>query len=143
MKRYIIEKIHSIGYDRIIIISNSDNIRFFVHFVELEEFLYSNEQTKKRCVGDCVNGCLYIDCVCFSHKTEEPINHTQPQEFCTTVKAVVRVVEIIDECTLLAESDIEDQIIRIEFEHDVDYKVNDVIYVDGSLEIEMDEGEQE
>lgn len=59
------------------------------------------------------------------------------------MKAVVRVVEIIDECTLLAESDIEDQIIRIEFEHDVDYMVNDVIYVVGYLEIEMDEGAQE
>ena len=139
MNRYEIEKIHVTGYDRFLIIRNSDNIRFGVHFVEFEELIIGDAPSKLRHVGDNVYGNLYIDLVCNSYKTEEPIRHTQKEEFSVGVDAVVRVVKIIDEYTLLAESDIEDQIIRIEFEDKVDYKVNDVIFVAGSLELEMDE----
>lgn len=128
IKCYIIEE-HCVGCNRFLSIRNSDNLRVDVHFVGFEEFLMGDSMTNLRHVRDSVCRNLYIDLVFFSYKMEEPIRHAQKEKFSVEVDAVVRVMKIIVVFTLLAESDIEDQIIRSEFEHDVDQEVNDFIFL--------------
>ena len=141
MKNYVLKEIYIVdGYERHVAIEeiNSGN-RHIVHFLECDEYLEDNEQTKKRKIGDVLKGNIFIDLVCDEERTDRKIMHWHPMPRSSDIEAVVEVFQVIDDYSIYAFSSISDEKILVEFEHKVSYQKGDIIFVGGSLELEMEE----
>ena len=136
MKKYVIEDIYSDGYERFAIVEKmGKNERINVHFLECDEYMENDEESRKRRKGDIIEGDISIELVAFSHKVAEPVSHFQNIYNSPHIEAVIEVVQIIDEYSIYARSSISDDNILIEFENAISYEVGERVFVTGSLEM--------
>lgn len=136
MEKYIIREIFFDGYERTAVIEKiQKGIELKVHFLEYDEYLESDEESKKRKIGDIIEGDLSIELVTISKKTKGENIHCQNILNSSHIEAVVEVVQIIDNYSVYAYSSIIDDKILIEFESPTNYMKGDKIFVCGSLEI--------
>jgi len=121
MKKYLIEKLWTFEYDYDMAVvkelKNNDK-KWNVSFVEFDVKNFIKE-------GDIVKGKLFIQYVCESLKVDSEL------------RAVVRVVKHINSYSLLVESAISDSEILVEFENDVAYEKDDVLFFEGELSFEF------
>lgn len=136
MERYVINEIYADGYERYAIIEDVSSRKFVVHFLEYSEYLENNEISQIKKTGDIFKGNIKIDLVCVSKKTNKPIMFQQLIPKSSHIEAIVEVVELVDDYSLYALTAFSDNKILIEFENIIDYRIGDMIYVEGSLEIE-------
>ncbi|MDE7415715.1 MAG: hypothetical protein K2N44_05260 [Lachnospiraceae bacterium] len=135
MKKYIINEIHSDGYERLAVIEEIEkNAKINVHFLEYDEYLENGEESKKKKTGDILEGDISIELVTFSRKTDDGISH-QDIQGSPSIKAVIEITQIIDAYSIYAVSSILDNNILIEFESAINYKAGERILVVGSLEL--------
>ncbi|MDE6252368.1 MAG: hypothetical protein K2M78_06970 [Lachnospiraceae bacterium] len=132
----LINKIYTDGYERIIVLEGTDtDEKLIAHFLEYDEYLENNMASVKKKSGDIIKCDISIDLVTFNKLTDMEIMHKQPIENSSHIKAVVKVSQIIDDYSIYALSSIINDKILIEFESAVDYKVDDKILIEGSLEL--------
>ena len=136
MQKYLIGNIYADGYERIAEVKNALGEKFFAHFLEYEEYIENNERSKLRKEGDFIEGDLLIDLVCVTRKQNGELMHEQPIFQSSHINAIVDVIEIIDDYSILALTDFCDGKLLIQFEKKIKYSVYDRIYVEGSLEFE-------
>lgn len=105
MNNFHILYIEGDGYDRFTKIRNNENV-YCVHFLEFNEYLENNKSSIIRCVGDNLEGELFIDCVCFSKISKKPLMYFQDIDETTTIKAIVEIVSIIDKYSVLVHTNI-------------------------------------
>ena len=133
MKKYLIEKlwIFEYDYDMAVVkeLKNNDK-KWNVSFVEFDVKNFIKE-------GDIVKGKLFIQYVCESLKVDSELRAVQPFPKSPHIEAVVRVVKHINSYSLLVESAISDSEILVEFENDVAYEKDDVIFFEGELSFEF------
>jgi len=140
MKKYVINEIHSDGYERFAIIEEiGQDVKLNLHFLEYDEYLENSEESRKRKNGDILEGDISIELVTFSQKVDKDLSHHQIIQKSPHIEAIVEVVQIIDEYSIYALSSILDDNILIEFESAVDYKVGERILIIGSLEMSVTE----
>lgn len=127
------------GYERFAGIKRMDaySEQFIAHFLEYDEYLEGSTVSRKRREGDVLEGKLFIDLVTGERKTEEELMHRQPIQLSSHIEAVVQVCQVVDNYSVLAMSTVAEDQILVEFEHAVDYKSGDRIYLEGSLELEI------
>ena len=71
-------------------------------------------------------------------KTDEELMYVQKNEY-DGIDAVVEITEVINEFTYYAKNSIVDRDIILDMEKDMDLKKGDRIYIEGSLQIELEE----
>ncbi len=71
-------------------------------------------------------------------KTDEELTYVQKNEY-DGIDAVVEITEVINEFTYYAKNSIVDRDIILDMEKDMDLKKGDRIYIEGSLQIELEE----
>ena len=129
MKKYLIEKLWTFEYDYDMAVvkelKNNDK-KWNVSFVEFDV----KDFIRKR---DIVKGKY----VCESLKVDSELIAVQPFPKSPHIEAVVRVVKHVNSDSLLVESAISDSEILVEFENDVTYKKDDVIFFEGELSFEF------
>lgn len=138
MKKYIIKEIYADGYERFAVITgiNSDN-QFTVHFMEYDEYIENGRVPRKRKAGDALQGELFIDLVTIDKKMDKELLHRQAIQNSSHIEAVVQVDQVKDDFCLYAFSSIIDDKILVEFEHEVDCRPGDRVYIEGSLEMSL------
>lgn len=135
MVNVLISEIYSDGYERIMGISYY-NQKLNVHLLEYDEYLENSEISKKRKIGDKINGDLFIDLVCEDELTTDKLKYYQADIF-PHISAVVEVVELIDDYSVYVLSAICPDVICVEFEHIINYSVGDRIRLNGELRFEV------
>ena len=127
---YIVESLRKYEYDRMVLIKELGNNgkKWNVSFVE-----YNVKDTISK--GDIVKVELFIQYVRKDLKIDmnSELNATQPLPNSPHIEAVVKVVKQINSDSLLVKSSILDSEILVEFENEVIYKKNDVIFLEGEL----------
>lgn len=132
MKKYLIKKLKKSDYDRIAILQDIEsNLKLIVSFIEYE----NDNRVKER---DIIEGKLFIQYVCKSFKTNKELKLIQPLEESPHVEGILKVLKIISTDSLVAKYPFFNIEILIEFEDDVTYKKNDIIFVEGELSIELE-----
>lgn len=125
MKKYLIEKLWTFEYDYDMAVvkelKNNDK-KWNVSFVEFDVKNFIKE-------GDIVKGKLFMQYVCESLKVDSELRAVQPFPKSPHIEAVVKVVKHINSDSLLVESAISDSEILVEFENDVAYEKDDVIFL--------------
>lgn len=136
--KYVISDMNVDGYERFVTIKNKENdISFVVHFLEYDEYIQNNEKSKKRDVGDILEGEMAIGLVVVDKEVNATLMHRQLISGSSHIEAIVQVHKIIDDYSVLASSSLVNALILIEFEHKVNYRKGDVIYLEGSLEMNL------
>ena len=129
MKKYLMEKlwIFEYDYDMAVVkeLKNNDK-KLNVSFVEFDV----KDFIRKR---DIVKGKY----VCESLKVDSELIAVQPFPKSPHIEAVVRVVKHVNSDSLLVESAISDSEILVEFENDVTYEKDDVIFLESELSFEF------
>ena len=134
MDKYTINTIVCDGHERFANVTDENGIDLNVHFLEYSEYVDNGvSQIKKK--GDRIEGILSVDLVTKSKICNDDIMFKQDIESSSHIEAVVDIAEIIDEYSAYAMTAVTDKPIPIEFESKISYKVNDRIYIEGSLEI--------
>lgn len=134
MKSYIINAIRSDGYERFATIRELEHATtLVVQFWEYDEYLENGEESRKKKIGDLLEGNLSIELVTKSKKTDKELFYHQGIINSPYIEAIVEVFQNVDEYSLYAISSIIDDKILVEFESAVDYKVGDRILLDGEL----------
>ncbi len=110
---------------------------FVVHFLEYDEYLEDNEKSKKRDVGDIMEGEMAIGLVAVDKEVNATLMHKQLIPGSSHIEAIVRICKIVDDYSVFASSSLVNGLILIEFEHRVNYRKGDVIYLEGSLEMNL------
>lgn len=130
--KYLIEKLRKSEYDKIAIIKEVKNNskKWNVSFEEFDV----KDVIKN---GDIVEGKLFIQYVCESFKVDRELSAVQPIPNLPHIEAVVKVVKQINSDSLLVKSAVSDSEILLEFENDVTYKKDDVIFFEGELSFEF------
>lgn len=141
MNKYIIlDIIHMDGYERCFRIKEIDGDKvYIIHFLEYDEYVKTEEKTKKRKEGDIITGKLYIDYVIESKKVISNMNYRQNINRSPQIEAIVKIAGLIDDSSVYANSLILDEKILIEFENKINYSIGDMVYVKGSLEMDIEE----
>lgn len=136
MKKYVINEISSLGYERFAMVEDIEkNIKINVHFLEYDEYLEHSEASEKKKRGDLLKGELSIELVTFSQKVDEDLTHRQNIYKSPHIEAIIEVTQIIDSYSIYALSSILDDNILIEFENVVSYKAGERVLVIGSLKL--------
>lgn len=136
---YKIEEIYGDGYERWakIEISNSKR-KIWVHFVEYDEYLDSDNYLSKRKKGDILSGQIKISLVdSYEDKNKDEQGFFQPINKSSTVIAIGKVVESNGTDIVVCKIDGLGDNIIIEFEYDLVIEINTNIKVQGALEIEL------
>lgn len=92
----------------------------------------------KRKVGDIIEGNLFIAWITEFERTDKELMYVQKNEY-SGIDAVVEITEVINEFTYYAKNSIVDRDIILDMEKDMDLKKGDRIYIEGSLQIELEE----
>ena len=136
MKKYMINEIHSDGYERFATIEEiGQGVKINVHFLEYDEYLENSEESRKKKKGDILEGDISIEQVTFSQKVDEELGHHQRIQKSPHIEAIIEVAQIIDEYSIYAFASLLDENVLIEFENAVNYKVGERISVIGSLDL--------
>ena len=135
MEKYIVVSLVSDGYERFAILQNSDETKeFFVHFLQYDEYVEMEEESKKIKTGDIIKGQLFIDLIMNSEKVDKPLAWGQPQNNTPFIEAVVCISKVIDDYSVYATSLLSESPLLMEFEDKVDYAIGDTVSIEGTLE---------
>ena len=141
MEKFIIQKIKADFYERWLRVKKKidDGKEFGIYFMEFSEDVFMmNNISMKRKVGDRIEGNLFISWITEFEKTDEELTYVQKNEY-DGIDAVVEITEVINEFTYYAKNSIVDRDIILDMEKDMDLKKGDRIYIEGSLQIELEE----
>ena len=140
MEKFIIKKIEADFDERWLRVKKIDDGKEFgIYFVEFSEDVFMmNNISIKRKVGDIIEGNLFIAWITEFERTNEELMYVQKNEY-DGIDAVVEITEVINEFTYYAKNSIVDRDIILDMEKDMDLKKGDRIYIEGSLQIELEE----
>ena len=140
MEKFIIKKIEADFDERWLRVKKIDDGKEFgIYFMEFSEDVFMmNNISMKRKVGDRIEGNLFISWITEFEKTDEELMYVQKNEY-DGIDAVVEITEVINEFTYYAKNSIVDRDIILDMEKDMDLKKGDRIYIEGSLQIELEE----
>ena len=140
MEKFIIKKIEADFYERWLRVKKIDDGKEFgIYFMEFSEDVFMmNNISMKRKVGDIIEGNLFIAWITEFERTDKELMYVQKNEY-SGIDAVVEITEVINEFTYYAKNSIVDRDIILDMEKDTDLKKGDRIYIEGSLQIELEE----
>ena len=140
MEKFIIKKIEADFDERWLRVKKIDDGKEFgIYFMEFSEDVFMmNNISMKRKVGDIIEGNLFISWITEFEKTDEELMYVQKNEY-DGIDAVVEITEVINEFTYYAKNSIVDRDIILDMEKDMDLKKGDRIYIEGSLQIELED----
>ena len=140
MEKFIIKKIEADFDERWLRVKKIDDGKEFgIYFMEFSEDVFMmNNISMKRKVGDIIEGNLFIAWITEFEKTDEELMYVQKNEY-DGIDTVVEITEVINEFTYYAKNSIVDRDIILDMEKDMDLKKGDRIYIEGSLQIELEE----
>ena len=140
MEKFIIKKIEADFDERWLRVKKIDDGKEFgIYFMEFSEDVFMmNNISMKRKVGDIIEGNLFISWITEFEKTDEELMYVQKNEY-DGIDAVVEITEVINEFTYYAKNSIVARDIILDMEKDMDLKKGDRIYIEGSLQIELEE----
>ena len=140
MEKFIIKNIEADFDERWLRVKKiDDGQEFGIYFMEFSEDVFMmNNISMKRKVGDIIEGNLFISWITEFEKTDEELMYVQKNEY-DGIDAVVEITEVINEFTYYAKNSIVDRDIILDMEKDMDLKKGDRIYIEGSLQIELEE----
>ena len=140
MEKFIIKKIEADFDERWLRVKKIDDGKEFgIYFMEFSEDVFMmNNISMKRKVGDRIEGNLFISWITEFERTNEELMYVQKNEY-SGIDAVVEITEVINEFTYYAKNSIVDRDIILDMEKDMDLKKGDRIYIEGSLQIELEE----
>ena len=140
MEKFIIKKIEADFDERWLRVKKIDDGKEFgIYFMEFSEDVFMmNNISMKRKVGDIIEGNLFISWITEFERTNEELMYVQNNEY-SGIDAVVEITEVINEFTYYAKNSIVDRDIILDMEKDMDLKKGDRIYIEGSLQIELEE----
>ena len=140
MEKFIIQKIKADFDERWLRVKKIDDKREFgIYFMEFSEDVFmTNNISMKRKVGDIIEGNLFIAWITEFERTDKELMYVQKNEY-SGIDAVVEITEVINEFTYYAKNSIVDRDIILDMEKDMDLKKGDRIYIEGSLQIELEE----
>ena len=140
MEKFIIKKIEADFDERCLRVKKIDDGKEFgIYFMEFSEDVFMmNNISMKRKVGDIIEGNLFISWITEFERTNEELMYVQKNEY-SGIDAVVEITEVINEFTYYAKNSIVDRDIILDMEKDMDLKKGDRIYIEGSLQIELEE----
>jgi len=140
MQKFIIKKIEADFDERWLRVKKIDDGKEFgIYFMEFSEDVFMmNNISMKRKVGDIIEGNLFISWITEFERTNEELMYVQKNEY-SGIDAVVEITEVINEFTYYAKNSIVDRDIILDMEKDMDLKKGDRIYIEGSLQIELEE----
>ena len=140
MEKFIIKKIEADFDERWLRVKKIDDGKEFgIYFMEFSEDVFMmNNISMKRKVGDIIEGNLFISWITEFERTNEELMYVQKNEY-DGIDAVVEITEVINEFTYYAKNSIVDRDIILDMEKDTDLKKGDRIYIEGSLQIELEE----
>ena len=140
MEKFIIKKIEADFDERWLRVKKIDDGKEFgIYFMEFSEDVFMmNNISMKRKVGDRIEGNLFISWITEFERTNEELMYVQKNEY-SGIDAVVEITEVINEFTYYAKNSIVDRDIILYMEKDMDLKKGDRIYIEGSLQIELEE----
>ena len=140
MEKFIIKKIEADFDERWLRVKKIDDGKEFgIYFMEFSEDVFMmNNISMKRKVGDIIEGNLFIAWLTEFERTDKELMYVQKNEY-SGIDAVVEITEVINEFTYYAKNSIVDRDIILDMEKDMDLKKGDRIYIEGSLQIELEE----
>lgn len=140
MEKFIIKKIEADFDERWLRVKKIDDGKEFgIYFMEFSEDVFMmNNISMKRKVGDIIEGNLFIAWITEFERTNEELMYVQKNEY-SGIDAVVEITEVINEFTYYAKNSIVDRDIILDMEKDMDLKKGDRIYIEGTLQIELEE----
>jgi len=140
MEKFIIKKIEADFDERWLRVKKIDDGKeFSIYFMEFSEDVFMmNNISMKRKVGDIIEGNLFIAWITEFERTDKELMYVQKNEY-DGIDAVVEITEVINEFTYYAKNSIVDRDIILDMEKDMDLKKGDRIYIEGSLQIELEE----
>ena len=140
MEKFIIKKIEADFDERWLRVKKIDDGKEFgIYFMEFSEDVFMmNNISMKRKVGDVIEGNLFIAWITEFERTNEELMYVQKNEY-SGIDAVLEITEVINEFTYYAKNSIVDRDIILDMEKDMDLKKGDRIYIEGSLQIELEE----
>jgi len=140
MEKFIIKKIEADFDERWLRVKKIDDGKEFgIYFMEFSEDVFMmNNISMKRKIGDIIEGNLFIAWITEFERTNEELMYVQKNEY-DGIDAVVEITEVINEFTYYAKNSIVDRDIILDMEKDMDLKKGDRIYIEGSLQIELEE----
>ena len=140
MEKFIIKKIEADFDERWLRVKKIDDGKEFgIYFMEFSEDVFMmNNISMKRKVGDIIEGNLFIAWITEFERTDKELMYVQKNEY-AGIDAVVEITEVINEFTYYAKNSIVDRDIILDMEKDMDLKKGDRIYIEGSLQIELEE----
>ena len=140
MEKFIIKKIEADFDERWLRVKKIDDGKEFgIYFMEFSEDVFMmNNISMKRKVGDIIEVNLFISWITEFERTNEELMYVQKNEY-SGIDAVVEITEVINEFTYYAKNSIVDRDIILDMEKDTDLKKGDRIYIEGSLQIELEE----
>jgi hypothetical protein len=140
MEKFIIKKIEADFDERWLRVKKIDDGKEFgIYFMEFSEDVFMmNNISMKRKVGDIIEGNLFISWITEFERTDKELMYVQKNEY-SGIDAVVEITEVINEFTYYAKNSIVDRDIILDMEKDMDLKKGDRIYIEGSLQIELEE----
>ena len=139
-QKFIIKKIEADFDERWLRVKKIDDGKEFgIYFMEFSEDVFMmNNISMKRKVGDIIEGNLFIAWITEFERTDKELMYVQKNEY-SGIDAVVEITEVINEFTYYAKNSIVDRDIILDMEKDMDLKKGDRIYIEGSLQIELEE----
>ena len=140
MEKFIIKKIEADFDERWLRVKKIDDGKEFgIYFMEFSEDVFMmNNISMKRKVGDIIEGNLFTAWITEFERTDKELMYVQKNEY-SGIDAVVEITEVINEFTYYAKNSIVDRDIILDMEKDMDLKKGDRIYIEGSLQIELEE----
>ena len=140
MEKFIIKKIEADFDERWLRVKKIDDGKEFgIYFMEFSEDVFMmNNISMKRKVGDIIEGNLFIAWITEFERTDKELMYVQKNEY-SGIDAVVEITEVINEFTYYAKNSIVDRDIILDMEKDMDLKKGDRIYIEGRLQIELEE----
>ena len=140
MEKFIIKKIEADFDERWLRVKKIDDGKEFgIYFMEFSEDVFMmNNISMKRKVGDIIEGNLFIAWITEFERSDKELMYVQKNEY-SGIDAVVEITEVINEFTYYAKNSIVDRDIILDMEKDMDLKKGDRIYIEGSLQIELEE----
>ena len=140
MEKFIIKKIEADFDERWLRVKKIDDGKEFgIYFMEFSEDVFMmNNISMKRKVGDIIEGNLFISWITEFERTDKELMYVQKNEY-SGIDAVVEITEVINEFTYYAKNSIVDRDIILDMQKDMDLKKGDRIYIEGSLQIELEE----
>ena len=140
MEKFIIKRIEADFDERWLRVEKIDDKREFgIYFMEfLEDVFMTNNISMKRKVGDIIEGNLFIAWITEFERTDKELMYIQRNEY-DGIATVVEITQVVNEFTYYAKNSIVNRDIILKTEKDMDLKERDKIYIEGSLQIELEE----